>query len=367
MTVGGGIGNHPNESDERPDGQAPAGRAGRGHGSGGNDSRLDDAAALVLGALSGEERSQAIDRMHRDPRFRREVAELMPIAGLLPSLLELPGADRLPSAAGPVPAGLRPSPDLRARILAQVAAEAGPARPPTVPATARRAQAAAGRRPAAAPAGGEASGYPAVTLPASRDTRRGSAPPAAPARPGRRGGTNPWLMAAMAAMIVVFAVATVALQVRNATLSDRVEALSEQVTQLDNESVALQNEVALANSQSNASAWVLNPAVAEDPVTQNVHGTVFYSYREQSLVAQIRGLASPAEGQAYQLWYIGVPGTEQPRSAGVMSYTSEGVAYFSAPGVTRDFETFAVTVEPATGSEQPTTSAILVASLSAAG
>jgi len=367
MTVGGGAGNYPNKSERRPNGHAPDGGATRGGRPGGNDSRLDDAAALVLGALSGEERSQAIDRMHRDPEFRREVAELGSVVGLLPSVLGLPDADRLPSAAGPVPSSVTPSPDLRARILAEVAAESGLARRPIAPGAVRPGPAAPARRAAAAPAGTITPDQAQLTLPPSRETRRGGPPPAGSGRFNSRGGANTWLTAVMAAAIVVFAVAAIALQVRNATLSDRVDALNEQVAQLDNESVALQNEVALANSQSNASAWVLNPTTPENPATQNVEGTVFYSYREEALVAQIHGLAAPAEGQAYQLWYLGVTGTEQPRSAGVMVYTGHGVAFFAAPDVTRDFDSFAVTVEPATGSEQPTSDPILMASLSAAG
>lgn len=363
--MGGGVGNHPID-EERPNGQASVGRASRRRDPFANESQLDDAAALVLGALSGDERSQAIARMRRDPAFRREVDELTLVVGLLPSVLGLPDADRLPSAAGPVEDSIGPSPDLRDRILASVAAEAGQALPPMVPGVARPGPAATARRPVPVPPGTVTPGRVPSTLPSSRDIH-GGAPPSGAGRFDLRNGANAWLTAVMAAVIVVFAVAAIALQVRNATLNDRVDALQEQVTQLDNESVALQNEVALANSRSNASAWVLNPTMAENAATQNVEGTVFYSYREQSLVAQIHGLAAPDDGQAYQLWYLGVPGTEQPRSAGVMNYTPDGIAFFSAPDIARDFETFAVTLEPAAGSEQPTTSPILVGTLSAAG
>ncbi len=207
-----------------------------------------------------------------------------------------------------------------------------------------------------------------MILPPSRTSAQTAPQPVGRGRFEIGRGANTWLMAAMAAAILVFAVAAIALQVRNATLSDRVDSLREQVGQLDAESSALQNEVALANSQSNASAWVLNvnPS-AENPAPAETHGTVFYSYREESVVAQIRGLAAPVAGQAYQLWYLGVTGSEQPRSAGVMTYTADGVAFFSAVDVPRDFDTFAVTVEPAVGSEQPTTTPILIGSLSAAG
>ena len=180
-------------------------------------------------------------------------------------------------------------------------------------------------------------------------------------------GNNPWLTGAMAALVLLLAIATIGLLVRSATLSDRIDLREEQITQLDQEAAALRNEVALANSQSNASAWVLNyNPTAANPTAASATGTVFYSYREQSVVAEIRNLAAPAEGQAYQLWYLGVEGSEQPRSAGVMTFAN-GIAFFTAADVQRDFDAFAVSVEPAAGSQQPTTTPILIGSLSAAG
>lgn len=362
--MSGGGGNQPNEAEGRPNGSEPGGVPSRDQPTGRPEQSLDDAAALVLGALSGDERSQAMLRFRRDPAFRREVAELTPVVGLLPSILGLPDAGRLPSTAGPVPSDLAPSRDLRARILAEVAAEARPQ--PLRQNRPARAAAAPSRRPIAAMPGVAAERPTEPTLPSSRAPKRPAPPTAGTSRFEIGRGANAWLTAVMAALIVVFAAAAIALLVRNATLDNRVDSLREQISQLDAESSALQNEVALANSQSNASAWVLNPT-AENPALADTNGTVFYSYREESVVAQIRGLAAPPAGQAYQLWYIGVTGSEQPRSAGVMTYTPDGVAFFSAVDIPKDFETFAVTVEPAAGSEQPTTSPILIGSLSAAG
>ena len=360
--MSGRYGNHPNESEGRPNESVPEGVPFRGAGSERSEPSLDDAAALALGALSGEERSQAMQRLRRDPAFRREVAELTSVVGLLPSVLGLPDADRLPSAVGPVARDVAPSPDLRARILSQVAAEARPVPvrrdgPAATPAPPRRSM-------GAVPIGTQRPTQ--STLPASRGPRRGLPPP--PAGQGRFNvgrAAKPWLSGVMAAAIVLLAIAAIALQIRSATLSDRVDALTEQRTQLDQEAIALQNDVALANSQSNASAWVLNPSDA-NPISQNATGTVFYSYREESVVAEIRGLAAPAADQSYQLWYLGVDGSEQPRSAGVMMYSGDGVAFFTAAGVPFDFKQFAVSVEPAGGSAQPTT-VILMGTLSAAG
>ena len=361
--MSGGYGNHPNEAEGRPNGSAPDGMPSRDRSTSRPDQSLDDAAALVLGALPEDERSQAMGRLRRDPAFRREVAELTPVVGLLPSILVLPDVDRLPSTAGPVGSDLAPSRDLRARILAEVAAEARPQ--PVQRNRSAQAPLAQQRRPVDAFPGIAPERLSPPTLPGSRAPSRTAPPPIGRSRFEIGRGVNTWLTAVMAAMILVFAVAAIALVVRNATLNDRVDSLREQVGQLDAESAALQNEVALANSQSNASAWVLNPSDA-NPIAQNASGTVFYSYREGSVAAEIRGLAAPVDGQVYQLWYLGVDGSEQPRSAGVMTYSSDGVAFFTAADVPNDFKQFAVSVEPAGGSEQPTT-VVLVGTLSAAG
>lgn len=359
--VSGRYGNHPNEPEGRPNRSAPEGASSRGTGPERSESSLDDAAALVLDALSGEERSLAMQRLRRDPAFRREVAELTSVVGLLPSVLGLADADRLPSAAGPVADDVFPSPDLRARILSQVAAEARP-----VPSRRDVPSAASPRRSAiAVPIGTQRRSSQPPLLTSRGPKRAGPASPPGQGRFSVGQGANSWLTAVLAAVIVLFAIAAIALQIRNATLSDRVDALTEQRTQLDQEAIALQNEVALANSQSNASAWVLNPT-DDNPVAQNASGTVFYSYREESVAAEIRGLAPPAADQAYQLWYLNVDGSEQPRSAGVMTYSGDGVAFFTAADVPYDFKEFAVSVEPAGGSEQPTT-VILRGTLSAAG
>lgn len=368
MTVSGGYGNHPNDAEGRPNGFASGGLRGSGPPTSRDDRDLDDAAALVLDALTDDERSQAMQRVHRDPVFRREVAELAPVVGLLPSVLALADADRLPSTAGPVGNEIAPSGDLRARILSQVAEEAMPAAaiaPPTGARSGKRSRTTGmPGRPGAADAWAAQ-----ATLPPSRPVARSAATPSVSgARLGGVFAGNRWLTSAMAALILLLAVSAIALAIRNATLTDRVDALDQQIAQLDQESIALQNEVALANSQSNASAWVLNyDPSSGNPSATNATGTVFYSYREESVVAAITGLPPPAEGKAYQLWYLGVDGSEQPRSAGMMVYTSTGATMFNASDVVRDFDKFAVSVEPASGSEQPTTAPILMGNLSAAG
>lgn len=364
--VSGGYGNHPERQGGRPDEGSLGGVPVVRRGAPPDERAEDDAAAFVLGALSTEERAAASRRMRADAAFRREVAELDAIVGLLPRVLLLDDADRLPSVAGPVGSDLAPSPDLRARILAGVAAEARSPVARTAPNPGARSPRPAPSVRAAGPP--TASGGGQGTLPSSRAPRGGQPPAVGHGRFDPRRGANRWMTGILAAVILVLAVAAIALQVRNTDLSDRVDTLAAQVTQTSRESEALRNEVALVGSQSNASSWVLNPnTAAGDAVPADATGTVFYSYREESVAAEIRGLPAPAAGQAYQLWYLGVDGSEAPRSAGVMTYTADGIAFFATSGVVRDFQQFAVSLEPAAGSEQPTTTPILIGTLSAAG
>lgn len=351
--------------DDRSQGRS-WGRARRGNGSGsGNNRNLDDAAALVLDGLLDDEQATAMRRLRSDPEFRREVRELAPVVAMLPSLLTLPDADRLPSLAGPNAVD-GPSPDLRSRILAGIADRPGA---PVAGRPSERRGDRPAQRPPERPEPGPARPVRQFTPPAATATWPSSRPAGGTVLSGRRPigrgrfdlrtGANPWLTGVLAAAVLVFAVAAIALQVRNAHLSD-------QISNLHAQSTATQNELALANSQSNATAWVLSPTASNTTATE-ANGTVFYSYREESLAAQIHGLPKLGNGQVYQLWYLGGQGGETATSAGVMQTDASGTVTFNATGVPRTFQTFAVSVEPAGGSQQPTTAPILVGKLSAAG
>ncbi len=355
-----GLGNHFPE--ERRDTAADLARAGDGAGGGDSAARnLDDAAALVLGALTDAEYDTAMRRLEREASFRREVAELGAVARLLPILVELPDADQLPGAAGADAGDMAPSAALRGRIMDSILAD-GPG--PAEPRRARVGPERAAPRPTESAA--RAGGSP-TTIPSSRSPRGNTASVGAGVIDPRR-GANLWLTMVMGAVILVFAVAAIALQVRNSNLQSQVDELRAQVVTLDQQTVALQNEVQLANAQSNASAWVLNPDPgAGDVVPAEAGGTVFYSYREQSVVSEVRGLPELPDNGVYQLWYLGgVPGDEAPRSAGLMEFTADGTAVFTAEGVAEPFDAVAVSIEPAGGSETPTT-VIMIGTLSAAG
>ncbi|MFZ5872388.1 MAG: anti-sigma factor domain-containing protein [Actinomycetota bacterium] len=68
------------------------------------------------------------------------------------------------------------------------------------------------------------------------------------------------------------------------------------------------------------------------------------------------GVPDPGDGRAYQLWFIGDDG---PGSAG-MHADADGHVWADARGI-RPGEAVGVTVEPAGGSDQPTTDPVLLA------
>jgi len=84
------------------------------------------------------------------------------------------------------------------------------------------------------------------------------------------------------------------------------------------------------------------------------HGTVVVS--GDRVVVMGDGVPDPAHGHGYQLWLIGADG---PRPAGMM--TEAGDRWWVDASGFHDGDVVGVTVEPAGGSEQPTTEPVLVA------
>jgi anti-sigma-K factor RskA len=85
------------------------------------------------------------------------------------------------------------------------------------------------------------------------------------------------------------------------------------------------------------------------------HGTVVLSGERVVLVGD--GVGVPPEGRAYQLWFIGEDG---PRPSVMLSPAGDGRFWADATGI-EPGEAVGVTVEPAEGSQQPTTEPVLVA------
>lgn len=101
-------------------------------------------------------------------------------------------------------------------------------------------------------------------------------------------------------------------------------------------------------------------ADASDPAV--THGYLLFDPERQQAVIKSTALAALPQDQTYQLWLID---GNQPESVGLLDTNSggQGTAEVLAQRPIRQYQAFGITVEPAGGSDQPTTTPILVVSL----
>lgn len=85
---------------------------------------------------------------------------------------------------------------------------------------------------------------------------------------------------------------------------------------------------------------------------------VVYSRQLGKAAISVRGLAPAPAGKTYQLWYIGAGGTIT--SAGLFSVDPDGNGSALLSGRATPTDKVAVSVEPAGGSQQPTTDPVVV-------
>ena len=309
-------------------------------------SDVDDLSALyVLDALGAAEAAEVAAHLADHPDRHAAFREL---AGVTPFLAEL------------VPP-LAPPPDLRARVLAQIAVtpQEGPAaRPaataapaaapaPVTPMPARPAQLPPpGPEPAPVPV---AEPYPVQKGWAPAVTPVEPAAPPAPisldaAREAKRPRNPVWAVLAAAAVLAIVA------------LGGWNLVLQQQQSQTD-QRLAVLSAAAAAAGQPDA-------AIAPLTGTDTAAGASGYAVfpAEGSGYIVLTGLPAAGEGQAWQAWTIA---GESPASAGLMDVGDDGVAVLDGvvalPGTT----VVALTVEPAGGSQQPTTTPVVVGRLAA--
>jgi len=84
--------------------------------------------------------------------------------------------------------------------------------------------------------------------------------------------------------------------------------------------------------------------------------TLVWSNNLESSVVVMDGVQALPEGSVYQLWYIGADG---PRAAGFIATSPSQKSWHVLEGTMQIGDTVGVTVEPAGGSEQPTTTPIV--------
>ncbi|WP_194908607.1 anti-sigma factor [Catenulispora rubra] len=120
-----------------------------------------------------------------------------------------------------------------------------------------------------------------------------------------------------------------------------------------------QNQIDQANQRSTAISTLLSaPDAHADSVNVSTGGTgmVLVSRSRDEAAITINGLAKLEPGKAYQLWMMGPSGT---RSGGVLPAGAQASGSVLAHGL-GDAQTIGLTVEPAGGSAQPTTTPIML-------
>ena len=179
---------------------------------------------------------------------------------------------------------------------------------------------------------------PVVDRP-GRTSRRAMSPAARQSRRARRPSWTPRLAAAMAVVSLAVAVALGAVGLRT------------------------QHELDSARAQNQAIAAVLaapDARIMTRATTDGGTATVVVSRVEGKLVFTTRGLPRLPASKVYELWLMGPP---EVRRAGLLPAPTSGrTAPVLASGLAAG-DSVGVTVEPAGGTSQPTTSPIVVMSL----
>lgn len=262
--------------------------------------------AYALDAVDADERAAVEALVAADPEAARELASLVAVAATLGDAV----------AADPPPA-------LRASVLDEIAGvrQVGPL---------------AGPRHAAleVPAATAVAASPSTpgTTQLLRPTETVPEPAPVTDLSSRRRPTTRWF--AIAAAVVVGAAIPTALAVQQMQRADHLE----------------QQQQALADLLTDPSAVVVHGTVAGG-------GTATAVLTDSQALLDASGLPDPSAGHVYQLWVIS---GDEAASAGILAESGG-----SARALTDDFapgDALAVTVEPAGGSDQPTTDPILVLS-----
>jgi hypothetical protein len=288
---------------------------------------------------------------------QEEAAALAPIVGSLPGLFNLdPTAVLQASDLTPLPDDLEPSAGLRDRIMAAVhdepqpeitATDQGIEVVPEIPTEeeaeeieARPAAAAepipisTARRPRGRILPGVSTGPPTVTSQAWQTVSRVS-----------------WA-SRIAAMLAIVAVGAIIWAL----------ALQGRVNDLQDENKAQATEIAEAQNNSNATVAQLSPTADGK---QGSQGKLIFSLPDQTGWVLLEGMNPLPADQAYQVWYLkdGVPA---PKPGPVITVDQNGHGIVEVASDTPTYDGLALTAEPKSGSEAPTTPIVLQGRLSGA-
>ena len=98
-------------------------------------------------------------------------------------------------------------------------------------------------------------------------------------------------------------------------------------------------------------------AIVRTASSNGINITLVYTPSDAAASISLDGLPAIGSDQTYQLWTIGP--SALPVSAGLLERLDDGTAAQSLSGSFEGGTTFAITVEPGGGSEQPTTAPLI--------
>lgn len=283
------------------------------------------AGAYALNALNAEEKAEYERYLASSADARREAESLEAAAAAL-------GFDAEP---------VEPSPALRASVLSAIAST--PQLPRQDAATDAAERVAAPAPVAATPAGtADAQPVRPSTVPPVPITKAATARPASSS--AERKAQQRWFSKPLALGAAAVALIAVLLGVNTITGAlNNGNGLAEAV------------QFAQINAQPDAQRQTIKLTNINDE--QRVVATLVWSGELGQSAIIVDGLASLTDEQIYELWYIGEDG---PVSAGTFNTSGSGDSWRILDGTMSAGDAVGVTVEPAGGSEQPTTDPLIV-------
>jgi len=188
---------------------------------------------------------------------------------------------------------------------------------------------------------------------------------AAPARV-TRAAPRWWPAALAAAAVVGLGLGVLSTRMQLEQLRERTLALQREVERAQTEVSQLQEALVEARTVRDLVAHPesrLTLLVGLDPAPR-AHGRVLWNAASREAILLASGLQAAPAGQAYEIWVIGP--SKKPVPAGVFQPRSDGSALVALPRVedTARPHTFAVTLEPASGSAAPTGPMVLAGAVS---
>jgi anti-sigma-K factor RskA len=179
-----------------------------------------------------------------------------------------------------------------------------------------------------------------------------------PVKPQQKRGWLPWACAVAAGIALTVSLTRVSSL--NRGLAEQQERLNQQLEQLKVFQRLLSDEKEVTQFIAKPGARIT--ALAGTDKSPQAAGKILWNVQEKKAFFYASNLAVPPEGKTYQLWMIA---GNKPIDAGIFSVGPDGNGFLKVPSLSEadKAQKFAVTLEPAGGVPQPTGDMHLLGSL----